>query len=130
MKSLRSGSAPTGALTWSKSTVGVSSGKLGHPAIEFRTLADRFGQHRPLQHRRTLAIAQSDMDSADMGRKRWAHVSKSDRSLIMSELARRPRGRPKLPPEPETPKLTWGNQTAAGIVSAFDAASCERNLTQ
>jgi hypothetical protein len=28
------------------------------------------------------------MDSADMGRKRWAHVSKSERSLIMSELAK------------------------------------------
>src|SRR5260370_39306880 len=38
MKSLRSGSAPTGALTWSKSTVGVSSGKLGQPVIEIRTL--------------------------------------------------------------------------------------------
>ncbi len=131
MKSLRSGSAPTGALTWSKSTVGVSSGKLGHPAIEFRTLADRFGQHRPLQHRRTLAIAQSDMDSADMGRKRWAHVSKSERSLIMSELARRPRGRSKPPPEPERLKFTWGNQQAAGTATDyFDAAVYERNLMQ
>jgi hypothetical protein len=65
-----------------------------------------------------------------MGRKRWAHVPKSERSHIMSELARRPRGRSKAPPEPERPKFTSGNQQAAGIVSAFDAAVYERNLKQ
>jgi hypothetical protein len=77
-----------------------------------------------------LAIPQSDMDSTDMGRKRWARVPKNERSLIMSELARRPRGRSKRPPEPEMPKFTSGNQQAARIGNAFDAAAYERNLTQ
>src|SRR5229473_570922 len=64
---------------------------------------------RPLQDRRTLAIAQSHMDSADMGRKRWAHVSKSERSRLMRELAQRPRGKDKTVEEPEMPKFTWRN---------------------
>ncbi len=68
------------------------------------------------------------MDSADMGRKRWARVPKSERSLIMSELARRPRGRSKLPPDPEMPKFTWGNQQAAGTVSVFNAEVFEQNM--
>ena len=65
-----------------------------------------------------------------MGRKRWACVLKSERSRIMTELARRPRGRSKSLPESEMSKFTTGNQGAAGIVNAFDAAVCERNLTQ
>jgi len=67
------------------------------------------------------------MDSADMGRKRWAHVSKSERSRIMSELARRPRGLNKAIKEPEMPKFTWRNGQAADTVYAFDAAALEEN---
>jgi hypothetical protein len=68
------------------------------------------------------------MDSADMGRKRWAHVSKSERSRIMSELARRPRGLKKAVEEPEVPRFTWRNGQAADTVYAFDAAIYERNM--
>jgi len=71
------------------------------------------------------------MDSADMGRKRWAHVLKSERSLIMTELAKRPRGRSKPPPEPERPTFTSGSRQAAGTATDyFDAALYERNLMQ
>jgi hypothetical protein len=63
-----------------------------------------------------------------MGRKRWAHVPKSERSRIMSELARRPRGLKKPNEEPEMPKFTWRNGQAAGTVSTFDAAVCEQNM--
>jgi hypothetical protein len=71
------------------------------------------------------------MDSADMGRKRWAHVSKSERSLIMSELAKRPRGKKKTIPEPEMPRFTIRERPEPGTVSHyFDAAVYERNMTQ
>jgi hypothetical protein len=62
-----------------------------------------------------------------MGRKRWAHVSKSERSLIMSELARRPRGLNKAVEEPEMPKFTWRNGRAADTVFTFDAGALERS---
>ena len=68
------------------------------------------------------------MDSADMGRKRWAHVSKSERSQIMSEPAKRPRGKDKTVEEPEMPKFTWRNGQAAATVFTFDAAQYERNM--
>ena len=68
------------------------------------------------------------MDSADMGRKRWAHVSKSERSRIMSELARRPRGLKKAVEEPEMPKFTWRNGQVADTVFTFDAAAFEKSV--
>ena len=61
------------------------------------------------------------MDSADMGRERWAGVSKSERSRITTELARRPRGKDKSIPAPEMPRLTPWNEREAGIISHFDA---------
>jgi hypothetical protein len=70
-------------------------------------------------HRQTPAIVQYRMDSADMGRKRWAHAPKSERSRIMSELARRPRGRSQLPPEPETPKVYVGEPAGSGDRKCF-----------
>src|SRR6266851_4782598 len=45
MKSLPSRSALIGALTWSKSTIGVRNGKIGHPRPEPRTLAGELGQY-------------------------------------------------------------------------------------
>ena len=63
-----------------------------------------------------------------MGRKRWAHVSKSERSRIMSELARRPRGLKKADEEPEMLRFPTPKGRAADTVYAFDAAQYERNM--
>jgi hypothetical protein len=69
------------------------------------------------------------MDSAEMGRKRWAGISKSERSLIMRELARRPRGMKKHIPEPEMPRFTIRERPEPGTVNHyFDAVQFERNM--
>jgi hypothetical protein len=63
------------------------------------------------------------MDSADMGRKRWAGVSKSERSLQMSELAKRPHGKKKGIPEPEMRSFTTRERPEPGAegISVSDA---------
>jgi len=55
-------------------------------------------------------------------------VPKSERSLIMTELAGRRRGKNKTIPEPGMPVFTSRNQGEARIVYDFDAAVFEQNM--